>query len=184
MDEKNSSQWFQKCCENHTCGFDFFFFKCCYHTLVDLLYIVVQISFFICIALCTTDDLEQHVIISLHHSIDGVNHLITFEANHLLHLRIQLRDPTYTRVPGVSWLDSSWNACRFLFFFSPLPPSTLFVAAHFRRLTFFLAKAPDENEKKRGEPGMRTFDPWRRVQTNKPTRPRRPTLLHNNMFKI
>ena len=52
--------------------------------MVDLLFIVVQISFFICFALYTIDDLEQHVIISLHHSIDGVNHLIAFEATHLL----------------------------------------------------------------------------------------------------
>ena len=37
--------------------FFFFFFKCCYPYLVDLLFIVVQISFFICNGLCTTDDL-------------------------------------------------------------------------------------------------------------------------------
>ena len=112
--------------------------------LVDLLFIVVQISFFICIALCTTDDLEQHVIISLHHSIDGVNHLITFEANHLLSacpnrpltspdLRTSPRglvfrrdDTLFPETPA----GSSSSSRR-----SRLP--TLFVAAHFHRLTFF-----------------------------------------------
>ena len=37
----------------------FFFFKCCYPSLVDLIFIVVRISFLICTGLFTTDDLQH-----------------------------------------------------------------------------------------------------------------------------
>ena len=60
----------------------FFFFKCCYSSQVDLIFIVVQISFFICNGLCTADDLQQHVIFSLHvNPLISVHHLIVFETN-------------------------------------------------------------------------------------------------------
>ena len=46
----------QECCDMFFFCFVLFCFKCCYPHLVDLLFIVVQISFFIFICLCTTDD--------------------------------------------------------------------------------------------------------------------------------
>ena len=60
-------------------------------------------------------------IYSLHHSIEGVNHLIDFESNHLLlsacqSLIVHLRVLTYARAPEGSYLDETT-----LFFLKRVP---------------------------------------------------------------
>ena len=100
-------------------------------------------------------------------SIDDVNHLIAFEANHL-HSALRLNISSFESWPAheppraqnsTSYVFNPWNACWFFFFVSLLLPSDSLCCGSLLRLTFLLAEELEINIRKR-KTGIWSADPW------------------------